>query len=498
MTSKNKEIIAVDNRENINDIEVKDMTLSVKESTLNKLSFIFIAIAINASFLLIGYSLLDESFENWVRSFAILSIIQLIFNIFSLKIVGEELFSLSTLFIIFTYLFHFGHIFLVGIQADLQYTNELLINTVNNSLLKKASMFTLSVQSFVTSGMMVYLIKPVNCKVKPTGNQEISKQVAHYMGIICILVGIIPMVYIDFSKIIAFFQYGYLATFNLTVRNIYIIARLTIVGVMLLIIANKENKKLSTVLVIITIIYEIFSMISGSRGKAVVTIISFIYLYTKVVNKLKFRIIFIYLASAYLLMLLINTIKEFRLISGDFHSFIEILSSQNFLNPINDMIYEFGGTMLTVCYSMLYFPQYVPIQWGSNYLFSVFIWLPSNIGNLDYFINKVQYISYFPGDTEQFMGGSYVGELYYSFNYFGIIISFFIGMFVALISMKIRENILNQNIIKIVLNLILFSNILWWVRDYFGGIFRELIWTSLFLYFLNIFVTFYLKRKINT
>lgn len=471
--------------------------LSMKENTLNKLSIVFIATAINASFLLIGNSLLDGNLENWVRYISILSIIQLIFNIFSLKLIGEELFSLSTLFLIFSYLFHFGHIFLYGFQVDLQYTNELLINTVNSSLLKKASFFTLIVQSFVASGMMFYLISPINNKIKATRstNIDISKKVAHYMGIICILVGIIPMIYIDFTKIIAFFQNGYLATFNLKARNIYIIARLTIVGVMLLIIANKENKKLSTVLVVITIIYEIFSMISGSRGKAVVTIISFVYLYIKVVNKLRFRTIIVYIASGYLLMLLINTIKEFRLISGDFNSFISILSSQNFLNPINDMIYEFGGTMLTVCYSILFFPQYAPIQWGSNYLSSVFIWLPSNIGNLEYFLNKVQYISAFPGDTELFMGGSYIGELYYSFNYFGIIISFFVGMFVALISKKIRESILNQNIIRLVLGLILFSNILWWVRDYFGGVFRELIWISLFLYFLNIFVTFYLERK---
>lgn len=181
--------------------------------------------------------------------------------------------------------------------------------------------------------------------------------------------------------------------------------------------------------------------------------------------------------------------------SGDINSFVRILSNQNLFNPFIDIVYEFGGTMLTVCFSILYFPQHVPIQWGTNYLFSVFTWLPSSIGNLEYFIDKVQYITFFPGTTEKFMGGSYIGELYYSFNLYGIGMAIFVGLFISFISRKIREGIVFYSPLRIVLGIILFSNMLWWVRDYFGSMLREVFWIALFLFGLKLIVTYFVYRK---
>lgn len=77
-----------------------------------KLSYLSLSIAVNALILFIAMLVSGESFDDWIRVFTFISLFQLVFNIIALKVLGEEIFSLSNLFLIFSYLFHFGHVVL--------------------------------------------------------------------------------------------------------------------------------------------------------------------------------------------------------------------------------------------------------------------------------------------------------------------------------------------------------------------------------------------------
>ncbi|MEK4079424.1 O-antigen polysaccharide polymerase Wzy [Solibacillus sp. FSL K6-1126] len=475
------------------------MTLNnnrINKKLLKNIVLSSLGILINIFLLLITLSIDNVPIDEWIKLFAFISLAQLFFNIVLLKFLGEELFSLTCLFLIFSYLFHFSYIFMLGFQIKPSYSRQILFNSVPINLIKDTSTFILFVQAFVALGMILIYIKPIKYSDTPLQKSNIimSKKIIKYMGTICVGIGIIPMIYIDISKLIAYQENGYLAIFELEVRNIYLLAKLTIVGVMLLIIANKENKKMAMVIVFLSIFYQFFSMLSGGRGEAVITIITLTYLYIKVVKEVQFKTIFQYFVIGYIGVIFINIIREYREKNGDFRYLLTILTEQKIVNPIFEIMEEFGGTLLSVCFSMRYFPQYAPIQWGANYLAAAITLLPSNLGDFGDYYNKVEYIYFYPG-SRMYMGGSYIGELYYSFNNYGILMALFIGVFVAFISKKIKLSILNERYFSLIIYLILFSGILWWVRDYFAGMIRDLFWISLFLSILYIVVNSIMMRK---
>jgi hypothetical protein len=92
--------------------------------------------------------------------------------------------------------------------------------------------------------------------------------------------------------------------------------------------------------------------------------------------------------------------------------FIESMSGSVFLKILG----EFGGTIITLCYSMMYFPSYAPFQYGKNYIFSLFTIFPNVGGVLNEGLKTSTYTLMLPSDVSRFLGGSYIGELYYSFE----------------------------------------------------------------------------------
>ena len=88
------------------------------------------------------------------------------------------------------------------------------------------------------------------------------------------------------------------------------------------------------------------------------------------------------------------------------------------------------------------------------------------------------------------MGGSYLGEAFYSFGYFGMVFIAFIGMSISYISLKFQELFLKQKYIQLSILLILFPNLLWWTRAYFADMVREFTWVSI----CTILLTLLFKR----
>lgn len=124
---------------------------------------------------------------------------------------------------------------------------------------------------------------------------------------------------------------------------------------------------------------------------------------------------------------------------------------------------------------------------------------PNIFGILDSFKNSFIFVYNFPPSYRFALGGSYLGELYFNFEDISciltILIGIFIGIVIGILDKKILECIKKDSMIELSIYIIIFINILSWIRGYFADMVRETIWTSLLIYIIYILVKNYYKRK---
>lgn len=458
-------------------------TICLQSNSLYKLLLLSITLILNITILFIA----SEMFENhWLTKMAILSIFQLIINIYSLYKLGERLFSLSVLFLLFSFVFHFGNIVVYGLNLENKITSN-FASLVSNNYFRDAVEFALFVQSFIAFGMLlVFFFNKKNMGISnlAKGDDEKYLSIIRTLGKILVLIGIGPTLYIDIGKLMLFFSSGYVSTYSLYQNGLLIIlARLFKIGVFLLIIGNKNKRNIATTILVIMVSYQLLAMLSGNRGRAVVELLGLFYIYTNLVYKIKFKDILKYSVIAYIGVGLINALSKFRLTQSPDLEDLKVSLIDSFqTSPIISMLHEFGGTIITVWYSFLFFSGDEFIQYGTNYLLSLFTALPNVMGVLDPIHVKAVYVLKFPASYRSFLGGSYIGELYYSFKNLGIPFALIIGVFISFLSQKTYQTIVQKKYVLLSIFMIIFPDILWWIRGYFIEIVRYPIWISLIIY----------------
>jgi len=168
----------------------------------------------------------------------------------------------------------------------------------------------------------------------------------------------------------------------------------------------------------------------------------------------------------------------------NFASFILLVKDTYKKFSVFSILAEFGVTIITLGYSLTLFPATKAFQLGTNYLVSFFTIFPNILGIFDDLITKTIYVFNWPLNIRQYLGGSYLGELYYSFGDLSFIFIVFLGMMIAFVSNKIHNAIEEKRYALLSIYLVLFPNMLWWIRNYFVDMVREFVWTSVIIIFL--------------
>ncbi|WP_053584251.1 O-antigen polysaccharide polymerase Wzy [Lysinibacillus contaminans] len=488
----------------MSEIIKNNLILTEKQRIMGKYLLILLNILINSVILFIAFLIIDYTFQKWLLPFAVLSVTQLLLNIITIKKLEGMFFSLTTLFLIFSFITHLGIVVIFGfnIQIDLPW-NPLL--TISENVFRDACYFSLCSHFFLTLGMAIVLSKKKSHKtllLEPDDNKGLRNQLYYTknIGMILFLIGIIPMLYIDISKINLFLNGNYLDTFQVGAPGfVYIIASFTDVGIMMLLLGNKDNKKKATLIFGIVIIYKGILMFTGGRGEPILFLLSLFFIYFRFIRikKIKPKQFIFNLILVYICGFVLTFISQIRMMSINNIETMMQLMKKSFIDfsPFS-VIAEFGGTIITLGISMDFFSSTGDFQYGSNYLVSLLNIFPNLGGVLDFTIPKTIYVNNFPPFLRTFLGGSYLGEIYYSF---GILAPFFvtiIGMVVGYVSLKIQD-LFNQNrFILMSILLILFPNLLWWTRAYFVDMIREFVWTSVFI--MIFFMLFENKYKLKT
>ena len=439
---------------------------------------------------LIVLSIRNINYNIWIRWFCIIILIQFVFQYLIFRQFDFNFISLSGFFLVFSYLFHFGQILIAGLFPTYQLQHFNYIKVLNPDTIQRAAMFSLFVIIMVEFGMLIFMRKGKTNYVYNCKKSDMDK--CKSIGWMLVVITFPIYLYLDVDKLIMSANYGYLATYKRGIPGVFsAIGFLSFSGFGLLILGYSKEKKKSLILFVLVVIYLILSMFSGHRGHQLTILIFLIYILHKAVYRINFIQLIIIGLMGFFFSAFLNTIFLFRGLEGkNFSMFFEFfIYNLHNVNPILELIGEMGGTIRTPYLVMQQIPSDKPYAYGMTYLMSIFSILP-DIGDIFSEINT--YACFTKNLAGHALGGSYIGELYYNFSYFGIFFAIFVGLFVNYISQKIEDLLKEKNYFKVGYYTSLFIYLLWWPRDTFQSILRPTVWGVAILYMIE---NVYLKVK---
>lgn len=427
-----------------------------------------------------------------------MSSIQLVFALVVLKINKNGFFSLITIFLVLSYLFHFGQAIIIAYGFNDIYAHRSILAATSFESFLRAMYFAMFSHFFITIGMMWNKKngKPI-FKIDDNENQMLYR--LRFIAFIVLFITIIPLIYLDGLKIVAVKSGGYVSTYETYTSGINkilnLFAQFARPAITLLLISYKNDKRKANLVFVLSSLYFVFMMISGDRGTNVIYLLTNLFVFYKIIKRLKTKNVLIVAVIGYFFIGFISTISILRDTSQiSIQGLIHYYKYRSSDGIIYSVLREFGLTIKTLIYSIDFTSASSNYNFGLTYIFS---WmnlspkLPESIVNS--FYTHFTFVKSFPVAYQESLGGSYLGELFYNFGWFGSVLSFFVGRFIGNIDNSIEKSIENKNWVIFSLIMILFPNLLLWVRGYFVELIFKIFWLGAFV----VLVYFGMKRKRN-
>ena len=316
------------------------------------------------------------------------------------------------------------------------------------------------------------------------------------VGIFLLIISIIPAMYCLIRTYSLAGEYGYEGISmarNTGVQGIFVkIVPFFQIALLILMVAYKNNNKLSKCILFFSIFYYGIQIFFGERGKPLIGMITTIWLYNAYIKKIDKKIIIIALICIIPASAVLNVIRQTRDNYGvkELSKNINKMIIENIVDdsPVFDVIYEMGTAIYPIAYTIQKIPDIVDYKYGESYLFSLVSVFSINISRdkpneIAYKINIAKQMTEMSGSS---FGGSYIQEAYANFGWYCCIFMYLIGLAFG----KIEDTINNcRNLIDLVLLTYLFNPILWAIRNVFVTIPREIFWYVIPVYVIyKIFV----------
>lgn len=424
---------------------------------------------------------------------------QFVFGLVMLYVCGFSMASFAVIFEIFSFLFHGGQPLLEYLDIEAERPFDIFLN-INTDDLVVSLRFYIGVQFMLIFGMAltriakqryktVQNVHPSKCSVQIGEESQYSD--VFRIGRVLFCVGVLPRLYIDISQFILFFKGGYLATYTTGINGyVQVIAYCFQVGVLLMVIGRQKNKKIATAIALSTTAYLVLTMLKGGRASQVVFLIALWFVYFKLVSQMTFKKGIIILAIGYIGIVFLSVVGSIRKVgSEEYSQFSELFRDSLGMQTLWDSLGEFGGTAITLCYSVMFFPKVAPFAHGVPYITSLMSLLPNIGGLLTGFQSKWIYVNQFPKAYRYALGGSYIGELYYNFSFVGgIAAGLVLGVLIGIYSNSIDKAITERKWLKLSVFMIPFATLLIWIRGYFSDSVRQFVWISVFVMIIYYFI----------
>lgn len=448
-------------------------------SIVNPLSIIWIFITI-LDYFWIG--MMNLSNDN-LTEFSVMLTINFVLQMVTLYIKKVPLYSFFPVFIIFYYVFHFGQVFLIGFfpKYEMDYLNYVESYMTNDVYLRQTLILcVICINMFFIGGMML----------RYKANKEYSGKVivnAKNVGKITFFLFLPFRLLFDGILIVTSAMGGYMAAqaVNNKVPGVFTaLAVLWYACIPLYYLELKTNKEKTRFLLII-ILYLLASMISGMRGLQMVCIVSLLIVVLTEQRELKTKQLVIYGIIAVMGMYLIDILYDLR--NMGFNEFLKdystTLADTRNSNIILETLGTFGETIYTPYLVVEGYNSSFHPFFGECFVKSIAAVVPDVTGAFKD-INSDAYFTRKLG-TENAIGGSFAGEMYYNFGSLYWLASLLIGTLFFYVSNKITNEIKKGNYYKLLLLVSFAVLFVWWVRDTVGDFTRKMVWLAIIIYFLK-------------
>lgn len=464
-----------------------------KNAFIWSLIFIIISISCNVA---VFFQRGDEESQIFVLGYILL--VELVFFLIANCKVSNHVLNFGMVFIIVLFIFNFGQVIINTYFKSLYPHVRFLLLLSKEDAIFGFKYINLAF-STLCMGLLIAQIRLSNSKISEKDifmNSHLDfKGIAHYVILLTFPIKLI----IDIITLVVSVTVGgeVARTLLNTLPNVLVYwGKISLIGfALLLVIYKNEEYKQNRVFFFIEA-YILLMMISGVRSENVGYLLIFAFIYVACrEKKVPIPKTIIYGLIGIVLLAFIIAVGEYRnvntkSIGGFFEVFFNDLTKKNVVFSLLDNLGDTGYTAQCVINKWL--PLY-GASGGDSYYLGVFSVLP-NIPRLFTFPGMITEKSCFAIKIQKAktlsenylnIGGSLIGEQFFNFGLIGgVIATFIIGIFLGKISSKCSVYFKEKNYYGLIRIIPIMFATIYWVRDYFGGEFREVIWGPLVFYII--------------
>lgn len=393
------------------------------------------------------------------------------------------------MFNLFSLFFHCGQIIKMAfnIEGTVPIPFE---NYASDESIQMAFWFYLLSQTFFM--MAVGISSNIrNNKVKTSFLAKVNTTQVISVAKYLIIIGLAPRLYIDLVSLFGAVATGYEGVYSLYIpQPVQSLGFFFDAGIILLLFGWSNQKNKDKWLFIFGLLYKGIMMTSGGRQDKVAFLLIWIYIYYFVIQKITVRKSLLIGLMGLFGFSFISAIGAIRTL-GSFNlvDILTFLISGDMNHTIGNALGEFGSAFDTLEVAVEYTPVTIPYGYGKSYIAGMISIIPLLVKQIPFLDEATIFLHQLPENIWFAFGGSYLGELYFNFSWFGIFGSAVIGYIVGKVDRELMREAETTRLQKgwaaiIAIALILF------VRGYFTDMVQKLAWTYIFL-----FVFYSQKRK---
>lgn len=412
------------------------------------------------------------------HSMAWLSIMQLFLNIVFLINMYREKSIYTCIFIFFSWIFHCGQLIIKGFNTNVNLIFDVEKYATFSAIVKSFDFYYIS-QIILIIGIIfssIFYIPKIRSKKNVENNY---RRIAFFL----FLIGIIPRLYIDISQLIGGITSGYSGVYSLIFPQILqTFAFLCDASIIFYLFIINDNKK--RFLFLFITLYKMLMMMSGARQEKMVFLLMWFFIYYFLIKKVRVTTILKLVVVVYFGLSFIYSIGNLRV--SDSIDLVEVMSNVFIPNDkmIGDLFAEFGSAFNTLAVTVYKTPQVIKYGHGVSYIAGIFSIIPKFVSYFPNLSNKVSYISLYKGTV--YFGGSYLGEFYYNFGWYSLIIILFFGYFLGKVQSYIMvDKNKNEHDISKIMAVIIGIYLILFIRGYFTDFVQKIVWLYLFVFIFN-------------
>lgn len=399
-------------------------------------------------------------FVSNIDGLRVVSIIQLVLNTYYYLKGNKKFLTVGLVFFLLLFLFH---------SSRFVFLEDYGFGRIENDVILLSYKLVTCCISSVCAGYFISRFKNKKLDVS-VSSVELSdkdllllRRISTYLFIFTL----IPFLYVDITRLLHTMAFGYAGDlYSIGERDLFFryfdpISHLFRPAVILLMVSYCRTPRVATRILVWFCIYSFFMMLSGARITALVYMLSIVVVYVRFVltriKKSQFVMIIVVALLIFSILPVLSTMRISGVGRAEYVEATDVVEEAG--GGFKSAIMEFGGSQLSVIYSMMITSDF---NYGRTYLASLWCISPK----LPSFLDKTNlaYTLTFPNDST--WGGSCIGEAYYNFGWLAILFFFIVGLLVGGLE-HFLCHVNRSNLITIIFCLVLIPGLFTWVRDFF-------------------------------